>query len=85
MQDQTQIFGIRAIIEAINAGETIDKVFLQKGLKGELFTELESLLRKNDVNCSYVPIEKLNRLTRSNHQGAVAQAGQHTAVAGAGS
>jgi 23S rRNA (guanosine2251-2'-O)-methyltransferase len=73
MQDKTQIFGIRAIIEAINAGETIDKVFLQKGLKGELFTELESLLRKNDVNCSYVPIEKLNRLTRSNHQGAVAQ------------
>ena len=73
MQDQTQIFGIRAIIEAINAGETIDKVFLQKGIKGELFTELESLLRKNDVNCSYVPIEKLNRLTRSNHQGAVAQ------------
>ena len=73
MQDQTQIFGIRAIIEAINAGETIDKVFLQKGLKGELFTEFESLLRKNDVNCSYVPIEKLNRLTRSNHQGAVAQ------------
>jgi len=73
MQDQTQIFGIRAIIEAINAGETIDKVFLQKGLKGELFTELESILRKNDVNCSYVPIEKLNRLTRSNHQGAVAQ------------
>ena len=47
MQDQTQIFGIRAIIEAINAGETIDKVFLQKGLRGELFTELESLLRKN--------------------------------------
>ena len=73
MQDQTQIFGIRAIIEAINAGETIDKVFLQRGLRGELFTELESLLRKNDVNCSYVPIEKLNRLTRSNHQGAVAQ------------
>ena len=73
MQDQTQIFGIRAIIEAINAGETIDKVFLQKGLKGELFTELESILRKNDVNCSYVPVEKLNRLTRSNHQGAVAQ------------
>lgn len=73
MQDRTQIFGIRTIIEAINAGETIDKVFLQKGLRGELFTELETLLRKNDVNCSYVPVEKLNRLTRSNHQGAVAQ------------
>ena len=73
MQDQTQIFGIRAIIEAINANETIDKVFLQKGLKGELFTELETVLRKNAINSSYVPIEKLNRLTKGNHQGAVAQ------------
>ncbi|MDO5972103.1 23S rRNA (guanosine(2251)-2'-O)-methyltransferase RlmB [Flavivirga aquimarina] len=73
MQEQTQIFGIRAIIEAINAGETIDKVFLQKGLKGELFSELESCLRKNAINSSYVPVEKLNRLTRKNHQGAVAQ------------
>ena len=73
MQDQTQIFGIRAIIEAINANETIDKVFLQKGLKGELFTELETVLRKNAINSSYVPVEKLNRLTKGNHQGAVAQ------------
>lgn len=73
MQEQTQIFGIRAIIEAISSNETIDKVFLQKGLKGELFTELESLLRKNAINSSYVPVEKLNRLTKGNHQGAVAQ------------
>jgi 23S rRNA (guanosine2251-2'-O)-methyltransferase len=73
MQNQTQIFGIRAIIEAINAGKTIDKVFLQKGLKGELFIELESLLNKASINKSYVPIEKLNRLTNKNHQGAVAQ------------
>jgi 23S rRNA (guanosine2251-2'-O)-methyltransferase len=73
MQNQTQIFGIRAIIEAINAGKTIDKVFLQKGLKGELFNELESLLNKASINKSYVPIEKLNRLTNKNHQGAVAQ------------
>ncbi len=73
MQKQTQVFGIRAIIEAINAEETIDKVFLQKGLKGELFTELESLIRKKGINNSYVPIEKLNRLTNKNHQGVVAQ------------
>lgn len=73
MQNQTQIFGIRAIIEAINSGETIDKVFLQKGLRGELFTELETLIRKNAINSSYVPVEKLNRLTKKNHQGAVAQ------------
>ncbi|MFL1011803.1 23S rRNA (guanosine(2251)-2'-O)-methyltransferase RlmB [Flavisericum labens] len=73
MENQTQIFGTRAIIEAITAGETIDKVFLQKGLKNELFSELESLIRKNGVNKSYVPVEKLNKLTKGNHQGAVAQ------------
>ncbi len=73
MQEQTQIFGIRAIIEAINSGEIIDKVFLQKGLKGELFTELEFVLRQKSINSSYVPVEKLNRLTKGNHQGAVAQ------------
>lgn len=73
MEDQTQIFGIRAIIEAIKSGENIDKIFLQKGLKGELFFELEQLIRKERLNSSYVPIEKLNRLTKKNHQGAVAQ------------
>lgn len=73
MENQTQIFGIRAIIEAINSGKTIDKVFLQKGLKGDLFSELESLVNKSSLNKSYVPIEKLNKLTKGNHQGAVAQ------------
>jgi len=73
MKNQTQIFGIRAVIEAINAGETIDKIFLQKGERGELFSELESLLNKKSINKSYVPIEKLNRLTKGNHQGAIAQ------------
>lgn len=73
MENQTQIFGIRAVMEAVNAGETIDKVFLQKDLKGELFSELESLLNRNSINKSYVPVEKLNRLTNKNHQGVVAQ------------
>jgi len=73
MEKTTQIFGIRAIIEAINAEKDIDKVFLQKGLKGELFKELEVLLKQKRVNFSYVPVEKLNRLTKNNHQGAVAQ------------
>ncbi|WP_299431295.1 23S rRNA (guanosine(2251)-2'-O)-methyltransferase RlmB [uncultured Maribacter sp.] len=72
MQKETHIYGIRAIIEAIESESTIDKVFLQKGLKGDLYRELESLIRKNGINSSYVPIEKLNRLTKNNHQGAVA-------------
>ncbi len=73
MQEETRIFGIRAILEAINSGKTIDKVFLQKGLKGDLFNELEQLIRKEAINVSYVPLEKLNRLSKKNHQGAVAQ------------
>lgn len=73
MEKETQIFGIRAVLEAINAGETVDKVFLQKGLRGELFVELEGLLRKNAIASSYVPVEKLNRLTKKNHQGVVAK------------
>ncbi len=72
MESNTQIYGIRAIIEAIKAEKPIDKVFIQKGLKGELFKDLETTIRKNGINVSYVPIEKLNRLTKGNHQGAVA-------------
>jgi len=73
MENNTKIFGIRAILEAITSNKTIDKVFLQKGLKGELFNELDRLLRQHSINVSYVPIEKLNRLSNKNHQGAVAQ------------
>ncbi len=70
--NNTQIFGIRAIIEAINSGSTIDKVFIQKGLRGDLFNELDHLLRANAISTSFVPPEKLNRLTKKNHQGVIA-------------
>lgn len=72
MNNETSIFGIRAIIEAINSGKNIDKVFIQKGLRGDLFHQLEITLRKSKISTSYVPIEKLNRLSKGNHQGAVA-------------
>lgn len=66
------IYGIRAIIETIQSGKDLEKVFLQKGLKGDLIDELRPLLRKNEIPTSMVPIEKLNRFTRKNHQGVVA-------------
>ena len=72
MQNKSQIYGIRAILEAIHANEPIDKIFIQKGLKGDLSKELEGIIRKNGINASYVPIEKLNRLTKNNHQGVIA-------------
>jgi len=70
----SKIFGIRAVIEAINAGQTISKVYLQKDLSGHLFSELNTLIKKNNIATSHVPVEKLNRLSKnSNHQGVAAQ------------
>lgn len=66
------IYGIRAVIETIQSGKDLEKVFIQKGLKGELIDELKPLLRENETPTSVVPIEKLNRFTRKNHQGVVA-------------
>ncbi|MGY3792598.1 23S rRNA (guanosine(2251)-2'-O)-methyltransferase RlmB [uncultured Aquimarina sp.] len=70
--NESQIFGIRTVIEAIHSGKTIDKIFIQKGLQGELSKELIALLKKENISFSQVPVEKLNRLTRKNHQGVVA-------------
>ena len=73
MKETTTIFGIRAVIEAIHNKETIDKIFIQKGLSGDLFQELQKHLSTGHYNLSYVPVEKLNRLTKGNHQGIVAK------------
>lgn len=74
MTETTNIFGIRAIIEAIESGSTINKIYLQKGLRGELFYELNKLIKTKSLTTSMVPVEKLNRLSKNNnHQGAVAQ------------
>ena len=70
--NQYRIYGIRAVIEAIKSGKTIDKIFIQKGLGGSLFSELNTLIKKENINCAFVPAEKLNRLSRENHQGIVA-------------
>ena len=66
------IFGIRPIIEAVEAGKTIDKLFIQKGLHNDLFAELWKLVRLRRINYKHVPLEKINRLTRKNHQGVFA-------------
>ena len=73
MEKNTEIYGIRSVIEAINSSKDIDKVFIQTGLKGALIGKLESLIRKNKINFSYVPTQKLDRLSKKNHQGVVAR------------
>lgn len=72
MQQETLVYGLRAVIEAVQADQELDKVFVQKGLQGPLFKQLEGILRQKRIPVSYVPYEKLNKLTRKNHQGVVA-------------
>lgn len=72
MEKAQQIFGIRAIIEAIQSGTVIDKVFIQKDSQGELMRELLKVMKQYNINFSQVPVEKLNRLGDRNHQGAIA-------------
>lgn len=67
------VYGIRAVAEAINAGKEIDRLFIQQGIKSELFAELRQLLVKHNIPYQHVPAEKINRLAGDrNHQGVVA-------------
>lgn len=66
------IFGIRAVIEAVEAGKEIDKILVKKELQGDLAKELFSVLKGTGIVMQKVPIERLNRITRKNHQGVVA-------------
>lgn len=66
------IFGLRTIIEAIEAGKSIDRVLIRKDLNGDLAKELSALMKERGVPSQKVPVEKLNRITMKNHQGAIA-------------
>lgn len=71
-KEKVIVFGIRAIIEAVDSNKSINKVFIQRGLNNKNGFELIKKLNSKSIEISYVPIEKLNRLTLKNHQGAVA-------------
>lgn len=66
------IFGIRAVIEAVEAGKDIDKVLVKRELSGELFLELQEQLRRYEIPMQKVPVERIDRITRKNHQGVIA-------------
>ncbi|MDR2912868.1 MAG: 23S rRNA (guanosine(2251)-2'-O)-methyltransferase RlmB [Alistipes sp.] len=74
------VFGLRPVIEAIEAGRQIEKIYIRKGADGQLISELREVARAQHINVQEVPIEKLDRLTKNgrwgksaNHQGVVAQ------------
>ena len=73
-QEATKIFGLRAILEAIDSGREIEKVYLQKEIQGSLAKALQHSINEHKIAYSYVPLEKLNKLSKfQNHQGAVAK------------
>jgi len=71
MKNQDIIFGSRPVLEAIKSGKTIEKIFIQKNLSKDVFDEIKRSLTNKKVNLSFVPKEKLNRITRKNHQGII--------------
>ncbi|QJX49153.1 23S rRNA (guanosine(2251)-2'-O)-methyltransferase RlmB [Hymenobacter taeanensis] len=66
------IFGLRPILEALNAGRTLDKIFLLRGTKNSMTQDIQALAKAANIPMSMVPIEKLDGITKKNHQGAVA-------------
>ena len=66
------IFGIRSVIEAIDAGKEIDKILIKKGLQSDLLKELLELIKLHKLPAQFVPIEKIDRISKKNHQGVLA-------------
>lgn len=71
--DNDTVFGIRPVIEAIEAGRQIEKVMVKKGAEGQLLSELLEICKAQRIHVQSVPVEKLNRTVKGNHQGVVAQ------------
>lgn len=72
------IFGIRAVIEALEAGKEIDKILIRRDLQGELVAQLYDILRGRRIVVQKVPSERLDKITRRNHQGVIAFVGAVT-------
>ena len=74
MENQIEIYGIRSIIEAIEASKEISKVYLLKtnSSQSSLLRSLIILLERKNIKSSFVPKEKFRKYSDKNHQGAVA-------------
>ena len=72
MKENEMIFGIRAVIEAVQAGKEVDKILVKNELQGDLARELFEVIRGKEIPVQRVPAERLDRLTRKNHQGVIA-------------
>ena len=60
------------MVEAIESGRAIDKILFQRNVSGESIGEIRKLAKGNNIPIQQVPPEKLNSITRANHQGVIA-------------
>lgn len=73
MQKETDyIFGLRPVLEALKAGKQLDRLLVRQGLQGSLYHELMTEVRKYGIPYQTVPAERLDLVTRKNHQGVIA-------------
>lgn len=66
------IIGRQPLVEALQSGKAIDKILLQKNASGEVVQQIRALSREHNIPIQLVPVEKLNGLTKANHQGVIA-------------
>tara|TARA_B100001750_G_C15516074_1_gene607301 strand:+ start:794 stop:1531 length:738 start_codon:yes stop_codon:yes gene_type:complete len=71
MNNKNIIIGIRPIIESIKNDKNFDKILIKKGLKGNLFFSLLDLIKQSNIKHQFVPIDRLNKISRKNHQGVI--------------
>ena len=72
MSKDNFIFGTRAVIEALNSDKQIEKVLIKKGVENELIKDMLKELKKYNTPFQYVPIQKINKISKKNHQGVIA-------------
>jgi 23S rRNA (guanosine2251-2'-O)-methyltransferase len=72
LKESDCIFGLRPVIEAIRAGKQVDRLLIRQGLKGPLYHELMTEVRKHEIVYQIVPLERIELVTRKNHQGVLA-------------
>jgi 23S rRNA (guanosine2251-2'-O)-methyltransferase len=65
------IYGTRAVIEAIRGGKEIERIMIQSGLSNDLIKELINTAKAHGVPYTFVPQEKLKRVSSKNHQGVI--------------
>jgi len=66
------IYGMHPVMEAIQSEKSIDKIFIQKGLQSKSSSVLLNLIKEKNISYKLVPVEKLRKLTKENHQGVIA-------------